>query len=350
MIGRPGAAHCGGHFTSLRDGVDMARAPTEELTGTVAAVAWRSDDGTFLVVRLVDGTTVTGPTDAGPTLAPGAQAQYRFYGRWQEHPRYGRQFVADAWFLVQPHDERGILAYLETFAEGVGTKTALKLWQAFGPDAVRVLETQPEIVAARGLMTRKAAITAADSLRAAGAFQDTKIALMGLLSGRGFQLAVVMREAIRLWTVRAPDVIRRNPYALMLRRVPSCGFQRCDKLYLDLDNRPGRLKRQALCLWHWLRTEGEGHTWHSCQRAEQVLNSLIGADAAPLRAMRLGKRAGLFAVRHEGGDWIADARNADNERTLAGHVKGLLTWTPLKMDSTRTSRTLSDAEIFTDGL
>lgn len=326
----------------------MARAQTEELTGTVAAITWRSDDGFFVVACLADGTRVCGQTAAGPTLAPGAE--YRFHGRWQQHQWHGRQFAVDAWFPVEPHDERGVITYLETFAEGVGTRRALKLWQEFGANAVRVLQHQPETVAVRGVMSHKAALVASVSLSACSAFQDTKIALLGLLSGRGFQLAVVMREAIRLWTVRAPDVIRRNPYALMLRRVPSCGFARCDKLYLDLGNRPGRLKRQALCLWHWLRTEGEGHTWHSCLRAEQVLNSLIGADADPLRVMRLGKRAGLFAVRHEGGNWIADARNADNERRLAEHVKGLLTWTPPNRDSTRTSPRLSDAEIFTDGL
>jgi exodeoxyribonuclease V alpha subunit len=345
---RRGALRGSFRFASLREGKEMARAPTEELTGSVAAITWRSADGAFLVALLADGTTVAGQTVAGPTLGPGAE--YRFHGRWQQHPRHGRQFAADAWFPVQPHDERGIITYLETFAEGVGTRRALKLWEAFGPDAVRVLQNQPEIVAARGVMTRKAAIAAANSLWAAGAFQDTKIALMGLLAGRGFQLAVVMREAIRLWTVQAPLIIRRSPYALMLRRVPSCGFQRCDKLYLDLGNRPDRLKRQALCLWHWLRTDGEGHTWHSCQRTEQVLNSLIGADAEPLRAMRMGKRAGIFVVRHDGGDWIADRRNADNEQRLAEHVKGLLTWTPQRRDSAGHSRITFDGVTLDDGL
>lgn len=326
----------------------MAKQEAEELTGTVAAITWRSEDGTFLVARLNDGTTVTGQTAACPKLAAGSP--YRFWGRWRQHQRHGRQFAFDAYTPIAPHDERGVLAYLEAFADGVGPKRSLQLWQAFGPDAVNVVAEHPERAVEAGILTRSQAENASQSLLDASAWQDTKIALMGMLGSRGFQLALVMREAISLWRGNAPVVIRRNPYSLMLRRVPSCGFTRCDKLYLDLGNNPARLKRQAIWIWHHLRNESQGHTWLKADAVGNALTTAIESGANPLRAMRLAKRARLIAVRHEADTWVADARKAENEAQLARHIRGLLTWTPPKKDSVKTSPISSETETMMDGL
>lgn len=326
----------------------MTTPPPEELTGIVAAIHWRSPDGAFLVARLTDGSMVRGQAIAGPALVAGAQ--YRFYGRWQLHPEYGRQFAFDAFFLPQPQDSKGILIYLQAQVKGIGPKKALRLWNEFGADAVRVLRLEPDRVVRAGILDRDAANQAAITLHHASAWEGVKLELLSMLAGRGFQLALVMDRAIRLWRGNAPAVIRRNPYSLMTRRVPSCGFKRCDDLYLALGGNHSRLKRQTIWVWHHCRTEHRGNTWLPADRVGQALAAVIGAGARPLEALRAAKRCRLIAVRHDNGVWIADRRNAENEATVARKVKELRIWTPPKKASGKTSPTRYEAEMLMDGL
>ena len=79
---------------------------------------------------------------------------------------------------------------------------------------------------------------ASKELHNEAAFEAVKIDLLTLFQGRGFQASKLIRACIKEWGRRAPEMLRRNPYLLMIRGLPSAGFKRCDKLYLDLKHRP----------------------------------------------------------------------------------------------------------------
>lgn len=304
----------------------MPPSTATELTGRLDRIRWRAEDDSCLIAALQSGEVVKGPGNLSPALHSGLA--YRFHGRWETHVKYGEQFAFATYATVVPHDKRGVIAYLVALVDGVGPARAESLWSTYGAGAVQALREHPDEVAAKGLLPLEVALAGSQVLHDDSAFEATKIDLLALLAGRGFQTSLVLKECLRLWGARAPEIVRRNPYALMMRRIASCGFKRCDALYLALGHPAALLKRQTFCAAHWLRTDGGGHTWHKIQTLERVILDAVPDDADPLRALKLGERARVFAVRRVGpARWVAERGKAHNEQTVAEKVKELAAWT-----------------------
>jgi hypothetical protein len=298
---------------------------------------WKADDGSRVIVRAQDqqgrSLSLCGPTEAGPTLTLGLT--YRWHGQYETHEKYGEQFAFSTFSACVPHDKRGVIAYLVSIADNVGEKRAERLWDLYGPLAIPTLRTNPEGVAQAGVMSLADAKEAAQTLHNEAAFESVKVDLLGLLAGRGFQLGRIIKECLRRWQARAPEVIRRNPYALLMHKFPSAGWKRVDRLYLDLGKPPAARKRQALCAVHHLRSSGDGHTWFAAAVVGNAITAAVPSGADPVAALRLAIRARLLARRREadGSVWLAEWNKAANEETIARSVRDLSLWTclPLKL-------------------
>lgn len=322
----------------------------EEVTGRVSLVVWQSDDGDAVIARVVtaDNKTVV---VRGPNADPPVQESltYRFVGgKWVDHPRHGKQFEYGAYSLRCPEDRRGIIAYLSALCEGIGERRAGRIYDAYGPLAVQSLRTDPDAVASACSIDLATCRDAANDLRRESAYEGVKVALLSLLAGRGFRLGLVVKACIRRWRERAADVVRRNPYALLLAGVPSCGWRRCDKLYRDLGHDPARLKRQALCAVYAAQEHRGGDTWIPAEVVgKKIVDAIGGGKADPVRAIRLAVRAKMLCVcklPRQGVTLVALAAHARAESHAARQVKELSRWVNLKLTamllrSKRSSRT-----------
>lgn len=302
----------------------------EELVATVDSekAAFENDDGTRVAVinAKANGQAVTlrGPCREGEL---GRGLEFRFIGRWVNHPKYGRQFVFSSFVLEEPAHEEAVLAYLQQ-CRGIGPSTAALLWQKYGADAVRKLREEPEAACA-GIprFTVGMARAAAETLQALKATERTKIELLALLKGRGFPKRTVDR-AIERWGARAPELIRRNPFKLLALR--GCGFLLCDRMWLDLGLPPDRLKRQALCAWYAVASDTDGHTWLPESKATAAISGKVaGTSLRTKRAIELARRAGLLVVKEDRGSvWVADRRKARDEEWLADGLAATLRGDP----------------------
>lgn len=295
---------------------------TEEITGTFLREFVRFDDGT-IVASLNDGTRIKGKAEAGE-LAPGIS--YRFAGKSETHEKFGKQFCFRQFQKLEPHTKHGLVKYLQSSCPHVGPVLAGRLFDAFRQDAVKVLRTEPERAAAaiEGLPLEKAKEASA-ALSAQSALEDTKIELMDLFVGKGFP-GTLTNQVIKRWGIHAPARIRRDPFSLLVEGFGGCGFARCDRLYTDLGHPLDRLKRQMICLWHSMREESNGNTWHLLSYIESKARQMIsGSGVNPKRAIKLGIRSKWLAVREceRGMKWIAVGENAKDERDLAESVTRL---------------------------
>lgn len=256
-------------------------------------------------------------------LVPGLD--YRFYGHWTRHSKYGDQFIAKTFVRTQPHGRAGTIKYLMQ-APNIGRGIAGLLWEKFGGDAVRIVREQPDVAsaAAGGGFTPERAAEASAFLAREQAIEATTIDLMELLDGRGFPRSTGKR-AVKEWGNRAAQLVRQNPYLLM--RFRGCGFLRCDQLYLDLGGNPARMKRQALCAWYAIARDTNGDTWFQPAAIERGLRERIsGASVDAVSALKLAKRSGLLATRRDsdGRLWIADGGKAKSEQVVADRVSAWL--------------------------
>lgn len=265
------------------------------------------------------------------------EQEYLWVGTWKQHPKFGLQFHASSFVLRQPHGRTGIIAYLAAAGEGngMGKGKAAALWELYGTDAVTMMRTQP-LVCVQELYKRKLylheeqALAIAKKLEEESAVEACTLDLLDVLANRGFPKSTP-RNCLREWGAKASQVVRRDPYKLMLFK--GCGFRRCDAAYLELGLNPTRLKRQALAAWYTVASNSDGHTWHPLTVATFGIKKYIGAaKVEPGRAIKLAlgrnRRGRILAdARTKGVDgplssdgkfeWVAEATKAASEAELA---------------------------------
>jgi ATP-dependent exoDNAse (exonuclease V) alpha subunit len=307
-----------------------------ELTATIQRIIFRKDDSTFTIAkaevlaadddRFTDTISVLGNA---PSSGLTEGMIYLFRGTWQENEQFGRQFRFDSAIEKQASTRNGVVAYLLRYAPYVGERTAHSLVDQFGPDrAIDELKAFPEKVAAstKGLTAARAR-EAANALIAAEKFQETRVRMLDLLANRGFGEAAI-DAAIQNWGVRAPDVIKRDPFKLMLAKKPKvsgAGFLRCDQLWHAFGLNPDGMKRQVMAAWYHLKSDQSGSTWHAKEDVIRTIKSLITGTARPDRALQIALRAGLLSQCERGGKlWVADAKKAADEQEVAERVLELI--------------------------
>lgn len=272
---------------------------------------------TILLTRCGASVIVDAHPDAVP---PGAKV--RFLGCWQEG-KFGTEFRATTFVLDTPAGRAGVVSYLTKHCDGIGEKAADRLWLEFGAEAVKVLRTAPDRVAAAGVIAEEVARAAAADLQHHAALEATKVDLFELLDGRGFPRKTA-DLAVAKWGAAAPAVIRASPYRLMTAGIPGCGFRRCDALYLKLGGRPDALKRQACAAANALREDRTGSTWVDANTVAAAVRDSVPTATDPVKAIKLGTRAGMLRVRRDGDRrWVAFADHARAEQRIADAVARL---------------------------
>lgn len=241
---------------------------------------------------------------------------YRFYGHTFTHAKYGEQFVFAAFAVETPVSEDATIAYLQQ-CDGIGPKMAQTLWDTFSGDAIRTLREEPQkAMEFIPKLKENVAIPASEFLKKFAAVERAKVDCLSLLSGRGFPRKTV-DNVIQRWGSAAAERLRSNPYLLMAFR--GCGFLKTDKMYLDVGLPPGKLKRQALCAWHAIARDSEGHTWHPLGFAQgAIARRISGGQLNAERATELAVRGKLLARReHLGAPWITEDKKARAEERCA---------------------------------
>ncbi|MBA1394027.1 ATP-dependent RecD-like DNA helicase, partial [Lactobacillus sp. XV13L] len=70
---------------------------------------------------------------------------YKFFGQVVDHPKYGQQFKCEHYQKNSPTDRKSLIAYFSgTDFPGIGVKTAKKIVDVLGDNAIEILVQQPE--------------------------------------------------------------------------------------------------------------------------------------------------------------------------------------------------------------
>ena len=145
-------------MTGILDLFDAMGLKTQDVyKRQVQSVIYQNPENGYAVLRLL--------TEAGEVITlvgtiPMTLAGERLIvtGRWGHHASYGRQFEAEFLERLMPETTDEIFSYLSSGAvKGIGEKTAAKILELFGAQALDVLENTPEeLVKIAGISRRKA--------------------------------------------------------------------------------------------------------------------------------------------------------------------------------------------------
>lgn len=238
--------------------------------------------------------------------------QYRLFGHYANHHKYGKQFAFNSFVEETPIDAEAVVGYLMQCRGpergSISQRVAEALVEKYGINAIERLIENP-VEAAEGVKlwdATKAAI-AAKILGGQRLTQRTKIDLIQLFDGYKFPKKTV-DAAIRKFGAAAAQVIRDNPFELCAFR--GIGFRLADQLYCALarercgndaeqlaEAMAGEFRQMhALCDAVNCETRSSGSTWHAVGLMTGRLTGLIGARTNAPRTISDCERDGLLRL------------------------------------------------------
>ena len=196
-------------------------------------------------------------------------------GRWEHHPKYGRQFSVD-WLDAQVDlDPAGLANYLANHPDigGIGPAKAKLIADAFGADFDRVIREKPAAVAAAA----KVPIDRIRDLQRIWIATSELNAAMTYLASYGlthFQVTTLVEK----FKNHVVPMLREDPY-LLISEVPGFGFKRVDKIARRLGTPkelPSRLR--AGILYTVQAAIEDGDCWVEYEDLLDRANALLVLD------------------------------------------------------------------------
>jgi exodeoxyribonuclease V alpha subunit len=170
---------------------------------------------------------------------------YVFYGRFQEHPKFGMQFNAKHFKKEIPQTTQGVVHYLSSdLFKGIGKKTAEKIVEHIGENAISKILENPSVLDEVPKLPPDKAKSIYDTLAEHQGLERVMIVLNDL--GFGPQISMKIYQAYK---DQALETIQNNPYKLV-EDIEGIGFTRADELGSKIGitgSHPDRIK--AGCLY-----------------------------------------------------------------------------------------------------
>ncbi|MCM0582271.1 ATP-dependent RecD-like DNA helicase [Weissella diestrammenae] len=202
------------------------------LTGQVEGIIFAAQDSFYKVLAVTiedknfdydaDEMTITGSFGE---LQIGAT--YEFVGRVTSHARFGEQFSAQQYKRLAASSSVGLVKYLSSSDfDGIGEKTAEKIVDALGINAIDVILDSPDQLATLGLSFKQQK-TIVTQLKQANGMERAIIAL----NDYGFS-ANLAAQIYAKYGNATLDILHDNPYQLVID-IEGVSFTRVDQLAMQ---------------------------------------------------------------------------------------------------------------------
>lgn len=220
----------------MAEEIDLFKTPTEPsfFIGQVQSEIFTSPDSFFkvLIVSVEEANFDWHEPEITVTGSFGDLSDdqtYRFEGKIVEHPRYGQQFQATSYHVNRPTSKDGLVDFLsgKQFT-GIGKKTAEKIVDKLGTDAINKIIADPHVL--DKLKLRKAVKDSlVDNLRANQGMDEIIIGLNDLGFGANLSSAIFDK-----YGEETLHIINENPYQLAAE-IDGISFNRADQVAQKLE-------------------------------------------------------------------------------------------------------------------
>ena len=255
-----------------------------ELTGTVQNIIFRNAENGWTVLELLPDPAEGGdgqpPEKLGVVgVLPLANAgeRVRLTGGIVNHPKYGRQFKADACETLAPATLAAVESYLGSgLIKGIGPSTAASIVRMFGMDTLAVMDETPErLFEISGIGKKRIGMIVA-SYRENRNMRDILLALepYGVTVGQAYKLYQIYGE---MCMAR----LEENPYQI-IEDVDGVGFLTADRIAQNVAgfsaDSASRLKAGILYALS-LASGDYGHTYLPRQKLVDYAANLLSVPA-----------------------------------------------------------------------
>ena len=113
-----------------------------QLRGEVKRVIYSNSDTGFAVLVLIEPDGFE-QVICGQISSANPGENIEVIGYFEKHEDYGKRFKVESFRPTLPDTPEGVSRFLASCADGIGQKTAEKIVDFFGHDAIKILNTSP---------------------------------------------------------------------------------------------------------------------------------------------------------------------------------------------------------------
>lgn len=194
-----------------------------ELVGFVNNIVFESNDSLFKVINVKVNEELITVTGNLAGIQEGLS--YEFSGDYKDHQRFGRQFVVISFKQVKVQNKEALIKYLSSSSfEGIGIKTAEKIVDSLGTDALDKIQNDPDALSEVPSLSEKKR----ESIRRQ-VIQNQKEEKIFL---KLYSYGLSANNAKKIYLCFLEDtmeVIKKNPYVLA-HEMDNFGFIKCDEI------------------------------------------------------------------------------------------------------------------------
>lgn len=202
----------------------------------------------------LDGKELSQVTAVGYCLPTAENLRFEMEGRWRKNAKYGYQFEMESYNEVLVPTKAGVIAYLSSGQiKGIGPKMAGRIYDAFGLNALDVLDREPEkLLEIKGISENTLKKIMESYIMNRGA-RD----VIAFLAPYG----ITPRQAVKFYEEykeQTMDIVKNHPYQLC--EMVGIGFLTADKIAakMGMDRLSTERVDEGL-LYTLTEAEGNGH-------------------------------------------------------------------------------------------
>ncbi|MGN0478637.1 MAG: AAA family ATPase, partial [Hominenteromicrobium sp.] len=295
-----------------------------EMEGSVENIVYHNDSNQYTVLEIDCGEELVTVVGTFPYISVGEKLH--LYGTWTSHATFGQQFKAEAFERSRPESTSAMLKYLSSGAvKGIGPATAGKIIAAFGDDAIRVIEQDPDRLATIKGITLKKAREISEEMQRVNGIRD----LMAFLGGFG----VRPEDAVKVWKTYGADsvaCIQEDPYRLCSEQI-AVEFTVADKLAESLEYDRANTERVKAGILYVLRHNlNNGHTCLPADKLCPAAAKMLGVPLEDAQSALLSLCQSFDAVceNFDGRDFIFLPKQHRSEVYSADRIRMMLKYPP----------------------
>ena len=243
----------------------------ETITGKVKNYVFHNEENSYSIARVITNTHQT-VTIVGYFPLVSEDVDYEFTGTWVKHSTYGEQLKVESFKKCELQSEAGLISYLSSsFFHGIGTKTAEKIVDTLGPDAIQKILNDKSVLKEVGLSAIRIE-KFYQQLLENQTHEHILVALYGYqLSGK---LSMKLLDQYKMNTL---EKLEENPYRL-IDDIEGIGFIKADeiasKLGIQKDD-PRRIKASIIYAMQYIAYQN-GDLYLTENQVQKLTENVLG--------------------------------------------------------------------------
>ena len=242
----------------------------DQITGKIESMSQAFKNG-WRILSVAPNIAATGCIPGG--IHPGDNCLFK--GKWQTHPRYGKQFSISHIEVETPKDVQGIQDYLMSNFKWIGPHIAKKVVDHFGENLFDVMKNDPLTLCQISGITKSRASEI--SLKYIQVEESRQIDIFFSIHGVTLNMQSRLVECYGSKEA-AYKKVREDPYALA-DELWGVGFKKADTIALSMGTEKTSPRRiEAGIMWALKFAEGDGHCFLPEKNLTRIAIDQLGVD------------------------------------------------------------------------